>query len=256
MKAFVLAAGFGTRLKPLTLTTPKPLVAVNGIPLVLYTLSLLKSHGITDVVLNLHHLGEKIEQALQNGKTFGMNIEYIYENPILGTGGGIANVLSKMSDEFLVINSDLVTDLDLQNLISQHRASQNLATLAVKESEQVEKFGVLTFQNQKITSILAKSPPNGHQKSHFTGIHMISRQKLQNFLEKVTLPKTFCIIRDVYIPYLEENPESLGAFLHQGYWNDCGTFESLTQAEDVLKKGKRLSYQSTLENLIDLFTKI
>src|SRR5580765_4253891 len=88
-KAMILAAGLGTRLRPLTQTTPKSLLLVNDQPLILYALRLLKKHGITEVLINLHYLGELIEKELGNGKKIGMKISYSWEPHVLGTGGGV-----------------------------------------------------------------------------------------------------------------------------------------------------------------------
>ncbi|MDW7655053.1 MAG: sugar phosphate nucleotidyltransferase, partial [Nitrospiraceae bacterium] len=89
MKAMILAAGLGTRLRPLTDTTPKPLLPVAGTPLIVWNLLLLKRHGFQDVIINLHHLGSMIEQALGDGSRYGLQIVYSYEPVILGTGGGL-----------------------------------------------------------------------------------------------------------------------------------------------------------------------
>lgn len=255
MKAFVLAAGFGTRLKPVTDTTPKPLVPANGLPLIAYNLALLKHVGLSEVVINLHHLGSQIENALGDGSALGLKISYSYEDPILGTGGGIAKVLPEMSDDFLVINSDLVTDFDLKGLISAHTNANHLATLAVRESADVERFGVLEVSDGVIQSVLGKPEATGGQKTHFTGIHMVNRAQLMAFLEKQSLPETFCIVRDVYIPSLCAGSATLGGFLHAGYWNDCGTFEALTAVENALKKNENLSYVQELGVFRDHFTK-
>src|SRR5262245_7817085 len=117
MRAMILAAGFGTRLQPLTNTTPKALVPVAGRPLIEYGLLLLKSQGIAEVVINLHHLGGKICSTLGDGRIYGLHIAYSPENPILETGGGIKRAQSFFKGEtFIVLNCDTILDLDLSTV--------------------------------------------------------------------------------------------------------------------------------------------
>ena len=114
MRAMILAAGFGTRLRPLTNTIPKALLPIAGRPLIEYGLLFLKAHGIEEVVINLHHLGEKIRATLGDGSIYGLRISYSPEEPILESGGGIKNAQSFLDGEaFVVLNCDTIIDLDL-----------------------------------------------------------------------------------------------------------------------------------------------
>jgi len=133
MKAMVLAAGLGTRLRPLTDRTPKPLLPVAGRPILLWNLLLLKRHGITDIIINLHHLGEQIVQVLGDGSRFGMRVAYSHEPTLLGTGGGIKQAAPFLKDgSFLVLNGDTLSACDLTGLIAAHRAGSALFTLALR----------------------------------------------------------------------------------------------------------------------------
>ncbi len=247
MKAMILAAGLGTRLRPLTDKIPKPLLPINGHPLIHYTLALLKRHGITDVVINLHYLGDQIRQALGNGKKLGFTIEYSDEPEILGTGGGILKAKSFFEDEsdFLVINADIITDLDLTNLIREHRHAKALATLALKESPLSDDFGNL-YADSKTHQIVAmlKDPPAEMvtQKGFFMGAHVISRELLDWTYPK---PKA-CIVRDAYIPLLNQG-KKFQAFFSDAYWNDLGTPQRLEQTQlELINQTNLLSYQSDL----------
>src|SRR5919108_2695 len=134
MKALILAAGYGTRLRPLTERIPKPLLPVAGQPILVWNLLLLKRHGITDVVINLHHLGEQIVQAIGNGSRFGMRVAYSHEPTLLGTGGGIQQAAPLLKDgPFLVVNGDTLSACDLTELIAAHRAGKASATLVLRE---------------------------------------------------------------------------------------------------------------------------
>ena len=119
MKAMILAAGLGTRLRPLTNAIPKPLLPIAGTPLIVWNLLLLKRHGFQDVIINLHYLGPMIEQALGNGSKYGMRIYYSHEPVILGTGGGIKQAEPNFSGEpVLVLNGDTLFELDLDALFA------------------------------------------------------------------------------------------------------------------------------------------
>src|SRR4029453_12940338 len=130
MRAMILAAGFGTRLRPLTNTVPKAIVPVAGRPLIEYGLLFLQSQVVDEVVINLHHLGEKIRAALGDGSAYGLRILYSPEDPILETGGGIKKAQSLLEGEtFIVLNSDTIIDLDLNAVLAMHRQNQATATL-------------------------------------------------------------------------------------------------------------------------------
>ena len=125
MKAMILAAGLGTRLRPLTNTIPKPLLPIAGTPLIVWNLLLLKRHGFHDVIINLHHLGPMIEQAVGNGSKYGLRIYYSHEPVILGTGGAIKQAEPNFSGEpVLVLNGDTLFELDLDALYAFHLRSQ------------------------------------------------------------------------------------------------------------------------------------
>lgn len=250
MKAFVLAAGLGTRLLPLTKTTPKPLVPVQGVPLVYYTLATLKHFGITDVVLNLHHLGEKIFQTLGDGHALGMNIEYSWEESLLGTGGGVARVLPKLSSDFLVINADVIVDFNLNDFYAVHKSVSGLATLMLRPQRPEYNFGTVTCQGQSVTSILEPKGFESHNQTHFTGVHIVSQEQLQNFFKNRSLPQSFCIVQNVYKPCLKENFASLGAYIHTGLWEDCGTFEALQKIEDEILN---LSYVEEFRDMVKYY---
>ncbi len=250
MKAFVLAAGFGTRLKPLTLTTPKPLITVQGVPLIFYTLALLKHSGITDVVINLHHLGEQIANTLQDGALFGMQISYSREDPILGTGGGIAKILPQMSADFLVINADIITDFALKPFLKIHQNAKAMATLLLRPRPVGCDFGLVTCKDERVTSMLTEHGFASHTQTHFTGVHLISQEQLQNFIKGRSLQPSFCIVNDVYKPCLVESGAALAAQLHNGLWEDCGTFQALQEME---ARAFHLSYAEELKNMMNVY---
>jgi mannose-1-phosphate guanylyltransferase len=132
MKALVLAAGLGERVRPLTEKIPKPMLEVGGRPLIHYPLTMLKQAGITDVAINLHHLGEQIERGLREGKPLGIDITFSPEPVLFGTGGPLNALRDYLGDEtFVVANSDGILDLDLRAMIAMHRERGSITTLAL-----------------------------------------------------------------------------------------------------------------------------
>ncbi len=132
MKALVLAAGRGERLRPLTDTTPKPLLEVGGRPLIHYPLMMLKRRSITQIAINVHHLGGQIEATLGNGNELGLDIQYSPEPVLLGTGGPLLALRDYLGDEtFVIANSDSILDLDLATMVAHHRDHRALATIAL-----------------------------------------------------------------------------------------------------------------------------
>jgi mannose-1-phosphate guanylyltransferase len=135
MKALVLAAGSGERLRPLTDTIPKPLVEIGGRPLIHYPMLLLRHAGIREVAVNVHHLAGKIEAALGRGEQIGLSITYSPEPILLGSGGPLLPLRGYFGGEsFLILNSDTIMDLDLPAMIAMHRAAGALVTMALREA--------------------------------------------------------------------------------------------------------------------------
>lgn len=245
----LLAAGLGTRLKPLTHKIPKPLLQVHGLPLIAYNLALLKKFGFHDVVINLHYLAGLIKKELGNGKKWGFCFIYSYEKKILGTGGGLKKTEKYFKKEpFLVINSDIIVDLDLNAFVSFHKQKKAIATLAVREHSQADDFGALYInEKNEVVSILEK-PKTRHgklKKAIFCGLHVIDPHVF-TFLKK---GKKQCIIRDGYIPLLKKG-QKISAFFLKGYWNDLGTIKRFQQTEQDFLSGKLiLGYQEELQRM-------
>lgn len=249
MKAMLLAAGLGTRLRPHTHTTPKPLIPVNGIPLILYNLALLKKQGIREVVINLHHLGGQIRNLLGNGKKLGFKIHYSFEPEILGTAGGIFHARRFLKNSpFIVLNGDIIIDVNLKKLIKQHQKKKGLATLVVIPSQKSDFYGTLYVDRwSNLGSILAKPAAQKKWiKTFFSGVHLLDHR----FFKQPKKKGKSCIVRDYYIPLLKKG-NRIAVSLYQGYWNDIGTLRRLQSTSRHLQKGKRrLSYQNQLNKLV------
>ncbi len=242
----ILAAGLGTRLRPLTDTIPKPLLPVGGVPIIVWNLLLLNRHGFRQVVINLHHLGPMIEQALGTGSKFGIRIIYSHEPIILGTGGGIKQAESHFSGEpVLILNGDTLVELDLEALCDFHRSHHAAATLVLREDPDAARWGlvevgdkgqILRITGQGLVDSVPVTP------RMFAGIHILHPRLLQKVPKGVASS-----IIDPYVKAIERGEPVLGYDL-QGYWSDIGTAERYAQAERDVRAGLiRLEDRQSLE---------
>ncbi len=228
MRAIVLAAGLGTRLRPLTDTLPKPLLPVGGRPLIHYPLLLLKAHGITDVFINVHYCGEQVMAVIGDGHHLGMNICYSHEARILGTGGGIKQIQAMARDEpLVVINGDVVADVNLTRLITFHRARKGIATLVLRENDDPTNNSLVavdhTHRIRDIRGALIRAsspPPLRLRQRMFTGIHVIEPQVVNYISGQRGGTVPYSII-DAYIHMIERGERLFGYDMH-GYFCDVG----------------------------------
>lgn len=236
MKAMVLAAGMGTRLRPLTDSHPKALVEINGRTLLEITLARLREFGVTDVVVNVHHFADLVVPYLAGKDNFGMNVEISREDVLLETGGGLKKAawffLGDGRDEpFLLHNVDVISDIDLARMVEFHRSQRALATLAVQERKSSRQLlfdqeGLLCgrrFVNEDRTELVRQAEPLCPLA--FCGVHVISPR----MLEMMSEDGAFSIIES-YLR-LASGGERFVAFRADGaYWRDLGTMESLELA--------------------------
>ncbi len=244
MKAMVFAAGFGQRLRPLTEKLPKALIPVWGRPMIEYPLRLLKEAGITEIIINLHHLGKMIEEALGNGEKLDIHIRYLREEELLDTGGGLFKAKSLLDEgTFIVINSDVLIDFPLKNLIDFHQQKKATATLVLRDDEMADQYGAIeTTSDGKIHSFLGQrpyqSPTTSLNKVMFTGIQ-IMEPKIFDYMEGQS---PFSLTRVTY-PKMLLRGEPLYGLTFKGYWQDLGTPERIKKAEGKLKRGEvKLQY--------------
>ena len=144
MRAMILAAGYGTRLWPLTADRTKPAIPFLGRPLVGYVAEYLASFGITEIIVNLHHRPESVREALGDGSRFGATLSYIDEPVILGTSGALDNARAFLEgDTFVVVNGKIVTDIDLKLALETHNKTNALATLVLRPNQERERYSVV-----------------------------------------------------------------------------------------------------------------
>jgi mannose-1-phosphate guanylyltransferase/mannose-1-phosphate guanylyltransferase/phosphomannomutase len=157
-KAMILAAGEGTRLRPLTLETPKALLPIRGRALIEHQISWLNHHGIREIAINLYHLGNKIKDHLGDGSRFGMKICYSPEETLLGTAGGVKRIEHFFNDTFVVVYGDILTDLDLSDMVKFHREKKAVATLAIFEAPNPWEVGVVELNKERRILRLTEKP--------------------------------------------------------------------------------------------------
>lgn len=231
----ILAAGLGTRLRPLTETQPKPLLPVAGTPLIVWNLLLLRRHGVTEVLINLHHLGHLIEQALGDGAAYGLRLTYSREPVILGTGGGIKQAEPFFEGRpFLVLNGDTLLELDLGALMAAHREGGALATMVLREDPEAERWGpVEVDQAQQVLSINGRGRQGSGptQTLMFAGVHVLHPR----LLREVPVGRDSSII-EAYIRAITGGERILG-YRMTGYWSDVGTPERYAQVQRDVEAG-------------------
>lgn len=230
MKAFILAAGFGTRLFPLTIDRTKPAIPFLGKPLVGYVAEYIARFGITDIIVNLHHQPQSVIDALGDGSRFGVNIEYTVEQPdILGTGGAIDFAREKLSDTFVVVNGKIITDIDIALAIETHKRSGAIATMVLKENHKREKFTVVNTNDGHVESFGPHATPVSEAELSdtmhdvsvplmFTGIHILEPA----ILDRIPRGVFSDIVADVYVPYLRSGGK-IAVHVAEGEWHELST---------------------------------
>jgi NDP-sugar pyrophosphorylase family protein len=242
-KAMILAAGEGTRLIPLTLETPKVLLPVAGVPLIYYTLTWLRSHGIGEVCINLHHLGNRIKELLGDGSRFKVKIHYSIEESLLGTAGGVKKVEHFFDTTFVVVYGDVLTDFNLSAMTDFHHRKKAIATLAVTRVSNPWETGIVEMKKGgRIISCIEK-PPKGDKVGDMAngGVYVLERQAL-DFIPN----QGYCdFAYDVFPKLIRANFSVYGYVLrHEDYLIDIGTIDKYLKANEDVKSGEvKMTYE-------------
>jgi NDP-sugar pyrophosphorylase family protein len=239
MKAMILAAGLGTRLRPLTDDRPKALVEIAGRTLLEITLSRLRRFGVREVIINVHHRAEMIVEYLKKNNNFGLGIEISREEILLDTGGGLKKAayffLGDSSEQpFVVHNVDVISTVDLRKMVQFHTENQALATLAVQDRE-ASRY-LLFDQRRQLRGRTAARNTKGvgsakEQGLAFCGIHVISSRFFSLMIEE----GVFSII-SAYLRLASEGEKVVGFRADEYYWRDLGKPENVKQAARDLEQ--------------------
>ncbi|MFQ5449373.1 MAG: sugar phosphate nucleotidyltransferase [Nitrospinaceae bacterium] len=238
MKAMILAAGFGTRLRPLTQALPKPMFPVMNRPLLEHTLGLLRANGIRDITVNVHHLPEKIIRHFGDGAEFGVDLHFSREKEILGTAGGIKAAQRFLDGgSFLVINSDVLVEIDLHRVLAYHKAKGSCLTLVVRKDASPEQFDPIEIcPDGRIVHFVGASSmdlPNHTTRVMFTGIQIMEPEIFSR------IPSgSFCGTAEDIFPEMIRDGLPVFGYLHEKYWIDLGNRRSYLQAHKDALNGK------------------
>lgn len=236
-RAMILAAGYGTRLKPLSDLLPKPLVPVANRPLIDFPLALLKKAGLREVAINLHHLGKQVPTVLGTGQEHGLEITYSHEDTILGTGGGVARMRSFLSSgTFVLLNGDILTGIDLMEVLRFHRERGAAATMVVRPLPREAAYTPLWVDDQGwlvAFKDVSRSRRGGFQPLMFEGIHVLE-PVVFDFLPKEGFA---CIVDQAYSDMLKKGMR-VAAFLDTAPWFDLGTPALYLSANRALLSGR------------------
>lgn len=227
MKAMILAAGFGTRLFPLTIDRTKPAIPFLGKPLVGYVAEYLAKYGFKDVVVNLHHQPDSVKKALGDGSDFGVKIHYTLEEPkILGTAGALDNARHLLENEtFLIANGKIITDIDIDAALDTHRRSGALATMVLKENTNFEKFTEVFVEDGAVKGFGDGFPdkskiqnPESKTPMMFTGIQILE-PRVFDYIPRGVYSD---IVPTFYKPAIHKG-EKIAAHVATGKWFELST---------------------------------
>ena len=233
MQALILAGGQGTRLRPLTLTVPKPVVPIIDRPHMVHMIEWLKGYGVDDVVLACGHMSQGIKDALGDGTSAGARIRYVEEPEPRGTAGAIKEAEALLEERFLVLNGDILADLDLSPLLELHESTGSLASIGLIPVEDPSAFGVVVTDAANGVEAFVEKPAPGEAPTNLinAGVYVLERV----ILDDVPAGQDVSIERDVF-------PRLAGSGLHAielgGHWIDIGTPERYLDAHWAVLEGE------------------
>ena len=238
MQALILAGGKGTRLRPLTVYTPKPIVPILNQPLLLRQVDLLREAGITDITLSLSYQPDKIEQVMGNGSDFGVKLRYITEPSPMGTGGAYRFAVDSGDEATIVLNGDILTDLSLSRMIEFHQGSGAEATIALVPVDDPNRYGVAEIGDDcrilRFTEKPGKDDISVSVNTVNAGIYLLE----PSILELIARDTNRSFEYHVFPEILARNIPFFGFEIKDSYWIDIGTPESYLKANLDLLSGK------------------
>ena len=230
-----MAGGEGTRLRPLTSNTPKPMMPLVNKPMMEHIVGLLVAHGFDDIVVTVAFLANQIRDYFGDGSDFGVRMRYATEDSPLGTAGSVRNAADELDDTFLVISGDVLTDIDLTELVKAHRAADAAVSIALKHVENPLEFGIVITQPDGTIERFLEKPTWGEVFSDTinTGIYVMEPSVFDHIAEGAVVDFS----SDVF-PRLLEDGATLHGHVAEGYWEDVGTLEAYISAHADVLDGK------------------
>ena len=227
MKAVILAGGLGSRLKPFTDKLPKPLLPINGEQTVLeIQIQQLKTHGVKDIYIATNYLAELIESHMGDGSKYGVNLTFSREKKPLGTCGPLSLLKSELTEPFIVMNGDIITDLNFENLYTESNQSKSNITVCTKELVRPFNFGNVIVKNNEIVKIQEKPDM---RFLIVAGVYFM-KPPILNYI-----PDNKFYGIDNLIQFLLNKSEPISTHLIKDYWIDVGSFEDLDKARKDIR---------------------
>lgn len=227
-KAVILAGGRGTRMRPFTYEVPKPMIPVQGKPLLQHIVELLRKYDIRDIILSTGYMGDKIREYFGNGSRFGVDVSYVEEKEELGTAGSLNLMKGMLNGTFLMFNGDILANIDLHDFIVFHRENRALATIALTPVKDPSRFGVARLRGNRILEFIEKPKNNIRSKLINAGVYVLEPEVVEYVPEGRAMME-----KDVFPRLAEEN--KLFGYPFDGQWFDTGTHEAY---ENAIKKWK------------------
>jgi len=230
-----MAGGEGTRLRPLTSNVPKPMVPVANRPMMHHVVSLLRQHGLTDIVVTLAFLPQAIRAYFGDGSEFGVSMRYATEEMPLGTAGSVRNAMAELDERFLVISGDVLTDVDLSALVASHEENKAVATIGLKRVEDPLEFGIVITRPDGSVERFLEKPTWGQVFSDTinAGIYVLE----PSIFELIPEGKPVDFAADVF-PALLDAGQPVHGQVCEGYWEDIGTLDAYLRAHAEVLDGK------------------
>ena len=235
MKAVIMAGGEGTRLRPLTSNAPKPLLPLVNRPMMEHIVDLLKRHGIDDIVVTVAFMANSIREYFGDGSDFGVTMTYATEESPLGTAGSVRNAMEHLTERFVVISGDVLTDVDLSAIIATHDEKQAMATIGLAHVDNPLEFGIVITRDDGSIERFLEKPTWGQVFSDTinTGIFVLEPE-IFDYIEEGR-PVDFS--GEVFPSLLRDGKPLFGA-ITEGYWEDVGTIDSYVRAHKDILDGK------------------
>jgi len=236
VRVMVLAAGLGTRLMPLTGEVSKPMVPIVNRPVMEHLLRLLARCGFTDIIANTHYQPEGITGHFGDGSKWDLNIDYSYEQDLLGTAGGVKKVEEFFGGKtFIVLSGDALTDADLREMLEFHRRKKALATIMVTPVEETSRYGVVLTDDKDLVVGFQEKPPDAEALSNIanSGVYIFEPE----ILDLIPADEPYDFGRELF-PLMVERLEAVYAWRHDHYWNDVGSIEEYQRSNFDALEGR------------------
>lgn len=244
MQALILAGGKGTRLRPLTVYTPKPIVPVVNRPFLLYQIEILRRAGIGEIVLSLSYQPDKIEDLLGDGSDFGVNLRYVTEPTPMGTGGAYRFAAEEIRETTVVLNGDILTDLDISDLIAFHREKRSEATISLVRVDDPSAYGLVeTDSDGQVVRFLEKPQKEDAAKLGINTVNAGVYVFEPSILDLIPAGESRSFEYDVFPQILEKNRAFFGYVLEAEYWRDLGNPASYLKAHQDFFAGKLTGFE-------------